>query len=229
MKFKEFSGAPFSYFETYSEQTFLKVYHSLLDESDFLQNISFRKNASASGFISFTYKEILNIVDSMTQQMDVEVIKINEPIPIIFSNPFDLILSVLTIWRLNTIPVPLNFHLLKNDLLHQINFLDADKIICGTEHAKNFLSLNRILFTNSDLSIKSSTTDLKSESTAVMLFTSGTSGKPKAVPLTFDNLFGAFKAGNSIFNYSETDSWYLNLPLYHIGGFSILTRTFFAG
>lgn len=229
MKFGEFSGIPFSYFDIFSERAFLIVHHSLVENSEFIpKNLLYKINPS-TGFITFTYNDISNVVGSMTQKMNAEEEKVNQPIPIILSNPFDLILSVLSLWRLHTIPVPLNIHLLKNDLLNQINFLSADKIICKTEHAEDFSSLKRFPFTNFDLTIKSLTTDLNSESTAVMLFTSGTSGKPKAVPLSFGNLFAAFNSGKTIFGYSGTDSWYLNLPLYHIGGFSILARAIYAG
>ncbi|MDP3149696.1 MAG: o-succinylbenzoate--CoA ligase [Ignavibacteria bacterium] len=229
MKFGELSGTPFSYFDTFSERAFLIVHHSLVENSEFFpKNLLYKINPS-NGFISFTYNEISNVVESMTQKMNAEEGKVNQPIPIILSNPFDLILSVLSIWRLNAIPVPLNIRLLNDELLNQIKFLSVDEIICETKNAEDFSSLKRFPFTNSFLTSKSLTTNLVFDNTAVLLFTSGTSGKPKAVPLSFGNLFAAFVTGNTLFNYSKTDSWYLNLPLYHIGGFSILTRAIYTG
>ncbi|GAB6281766.1 MAG: hypothetical protein STSR0008_05070 [Ignavibacterium sp.] len=69
------------------------------------------------------------------------------------------------------------------------------------------------------------------EQTAVMIFTSGTtslsqgkSNKPKGVVLSFRNLISSAFLGNDIFHFTNQDKWLLSLPLYHIGGFSILVR-----
>lgn len=69
------------------------------------------------------------------------------------------------------------------------------------------------------------------EQTAVMIFTSGTTSllekknsKPKGVLLSFQNLISSAFLGNEIFHYTNQDKWLLSLPLYHIGGFSILVR-----
>lgn len=61
-----------------------------------------------------------------------------------------------------------------------------------------------------------------------MIFTSGSTGKPKAVALSGSAL------RNSAFGHKERVSssdrpWLLNLPIFHIGGFSILSRSFFLG
>lgn len=63
----------------------------------------------------------------------------------------------------------------------------------------------------------------------LLLFTSGSSGQPKAVPLSFENLRAAFLQGDAVLHYAESDSWLLSLPLYHISGFSILFRALQSG
>lgn len=73
--------------------------------------------------------------------------------------------------------------------------------------------------------------EIQLNQTAVIIFTSGTTSlseeknkKPKGVVLSFKNLISSAFLGNQIFNYSAQDKWLLSLPLYHIGGFSILVR-----
>ncbi|MEG1750961.1 MAG: AMP-binding protein [Raoultibacter sp.] len=59
---------------------------------------------------------------------------------------------------------------------------------------------------------------------ALIMFTSGTSGKPKAVPLSWENLVGSAKASNAILNEPGQGVWQLVLPLYHVGGFQVMVR-----
>ena len=59
--------------------------------------------------------------------------------------------------------------------------------------------------------------------------TSGSSGAPKAAVLTGDNLLASAAASASITPLRPGDRWLACLPLFHIGGFSILARCAFAG
>ncbi|WP_370322184.1 long-chain fatty acid--CoA ligase [Oricola sp.] len=57
----------------------------------------------------------------------------------------------------------------------------------------------------------------KGEDLAVMLYTSGTTGKPKGVMLSFDNLVISARNGNAFDNLSEADSVLSYLPLAWVG------------
>ncbi len=60
---------------------------------------------------------------------------------------------------------------------------------------------------------------------AVALFTSGTTGRPKAAPLTWGNIIGAAAASNASLNREGEGLWQLALPLYHVGGMEIVVRS----
>ena len=60
---------------------------------------------------------------------------------------------------------------------------------------------------------------------ALVMFTSGTTGRPKAVPLTWDNLMGSAESSNAVLNRHGEGLWQAALPMYHIGGFQILVRS----
>ncbi|MFM7201702.1 MAG: AMP-binding protein [Myxococcota bacterium] len=64
---------------------------------------------------------------------------------------------------------------------------------------------------------------------AVMLFTSGTSGRPKGVVLTQTNLWAAAEASAQRLGWQRADRWLLALPLGHVGGLSVLLRCWLAG
>lgn len=59
---------------------------------------------------------------------------------------------------------------------------------------------------------------------AVVLFTSGTSGKAKAVSLNWKQLRDAACASNKHLGVKEHEVWQLALPMYHIGGLQIVVR-----
>ena len=65
---------------------------------------------------------------------------------------------------------------------------------------------------------------LDSDAPHSVIHTSGTSGRPKAVTLTYGNhLWNAVGSGVRI-GVSPSDRWLCCLPLHHVGGFAILVR-----
>ena len=64
---------------------------------------------------------------------------------------------------------------------------------------------------------------------SLVVFTSGTTGAPKGVRLTVDNLEAASVASIGHLGHDESDTWLLAMPLHHVGGLSILIRSAFAG
>ncbi len=63
----------------------------------------------------------------------------------------------------------------------------------------------------------------------VVLFTSGTSGRPKGVRLSVRALAAAASASTNRLRWLADDRWLLNLPLAHVSGLSVLTRALGAG
>lgn len=60
-----------------------------------------------------------------------------------------------------------------------------------------------------------------------VIFTSGSSGNPKGVALSGSSLKESASAHHKHLQLKESDSWLLNLPLYHVGGLSVVTRAYF--
>ncbi|MGB3634631.1 MAG: AMP-binding protein, partial [Rubrobacteraceae bacterium] len=64
---------------------------------------------------------------------------------------------------------------------------------------------------------------------ATVVFTSGSTGGPKAALHTFGNHYYSALGSNANIALSAGDRWLLSLPLYHVGGLSILFRCLLAG
>jgi O-succinylbenzoic acid--CoA ligase len=63
----------------------------------------------------------------------------------------------------------------------------------------------------------------------LVLFTSGTSGRPKGALLSLPSLRASAKASAALLGSDPDDRWLLCMPLFHIGGLSILVRNALAG
>ncbi len=61
------------------------------------------------------------------------------------------------------------------------------------------------------------------------VFSSGTTGRPKAIPLTFANHFWSATASAYRLGYVQGDCWLHCMPLSHVGGLSLLFRALLFG
>lgn len=59
---------------------------------------------------------------------------------------------------------------------------------------------------------------------AAMLFTSGSSGRPRGALLTHGAFVASARASSENLGWAAEDRWLLTLPLCHVGGLSVLTR-----
>jgi len=62
-----------------------------------------------------------------------------------------------------------------------------------------------------------------------ILYTSGTSGQAKGVALSSANLLASANASAALLGASAADRWLLCLPIFHVGGLSILLRSVLTG
>jgi O-succinylbenzoic acid--CoA ligase len=67
------------------------------------------------------------------------------------------------------------------------------------------------------------------QGTAVCIATSGSTGAPRLVPLSYGNLSAAVVASRARLGNGPDDRWLATLPFHHIGGISVLLRSLEAG
>ncbi|CAN1212828.1 2-succinylbenzoate--CoA ligase [Tumidithrix helvetica PCC 7403] len=71
--------------------------------------------------------------------------------------------------------------------------------------------------------------DIALESIQAIIYTSGTTGKPKGVQLTYGNHFHSAIASTLNLGTDVRDNWLVCLPLFHVGGLSIIWRSVLDG
>ena len=67
------------------------------------------------------------------------------------------------------------------------------------------------------------------EKTKLLLATSGTTGEPRLVELTYGNLRAGARAANALLDLAPGDRWLACLPTHHVGSIAILFRCLLAG
>jgi O-succinylbenzoic acid--CoA ligase len=94
----------------------------------------------------------------------------------------------------------------------------------------NLQSLDFDILSNVKLSVQSST-DLASVdlNAKFIFFTSGSTGSPKAIVHTLNSIKAHMEGFNEFFQPTPCETYGLNLPINHVGGFMILMRAFLNG
>ncbi|MCK9281232.1 MAG: AMP-binding protein [Melioribacteraceae bacterium] len=172
-----------------------------------------------------TYLEILSKAKSISDRL-FKRLK-NERIITSNTSPYDFIISLLSIWFSGNIPVIINPNFTTAQRIELIKELDINNIF--NEITKDDISdsgeITNSLGNSFDFDLKFNST----KDNALILFTSGSTSKPKAVELTFANLINNFHCINSLVPIKNNEKFGLTLPFYHIGGFQIIFRALFSG
>jgi O-succinylbenzoic acid--CoA ligase len=181
-----------------------------------------------------SYTELIALVRRTAGIFIEKGIKKNDHIAVLSENNLEFILTINALWLIGAIPIPLNIKLTENEICEMIEFSDCNFIIIINkviQHSFNLeipqIDFNLKLIKNHQ--VYNIVDSFDSSNICLMMFTSGSTGFPKCVELSFDNLYYSAKSVDNEINHNTDDIWLASLPFYHIGGFSIITRTIIAG
>lgn len=190
--------------------------------------------------LSYTYKELEEKVLEMVSILESKKkIEFNEVISILMGNRIDFVISVFAVTYKGAIACPLNARLNESEIIPILQdcntkilitddiwlrriqpFIKETKIeyiinvdhlifnnICGNEEAKitkvNFNKLRE---------------NINPEDTAIILYTSGSTKKPKGVAMTHFNIFNSIISYSRILNIDQNDSTVVAVPLSYVTG-----------
>jgi len=142
-------------------------------------------------------------------------------------------ITLLGSWFARRVPVPLNYLLAKDELQYVIGDSDIDTIITSTQMLEfiggpevipegiKVIELEKVSFKGlPPLCWPPNPSD---DELAVLLYTSGTSGKPKGVMLTHGNIQSNAEAAVEHANITKADTFLGVLPQFHSFGLTVLT------
>lgn len=160
-------------------------------------------------------------------------------VAVLMPNRPEVVFVIHALARLGAVLVPLNTRLTEAELRWQADHADCTVVLCSKETEGQAVPLldhsGRVLYSvdqpahpevralpTVEVDVPVQEFDLNAMQSIV--FTSGTTGYPKGAMLTFGNLFWSATASAARLGSLSDDRWLLCMPLYHVGGMSIVFR-----
>lgn len=174
--------------------------------------INGNKLAVLSNQIELTYEQLYEKVKEKTSVLSIAINE-NDIVGIPAEHSHQFIIDLFAIWSLGATVLPINPKLKQDEIDKQLSFTDC-KIISNSQvtETKRF-----------------TTRSYNPEKSALIMFTSGSTGKQKAVQHTFKSLYSSANLIDNAISFEPQEKWLASLPFYRIGGFQIILRSLLSG
>jgi len=192
-----------------------------------------RGKAETNKLVGSTLKEATNFKELSDKKPFLVLNQSANNLSGIPDNSVDYIINVLALWQIGAVPVPLNIRLNDSEITEQLTSSNCKTVLIQSQHSEKLKQekcekiIYPIDYPAEDFPEPEET--FSAEDPAVIIFTSGTTNKSKGIVLSFRSLYNSAVNGNHLLRYTFSDRWLASLPFYHIGGFSILTRSIMFG
>lgn len=183
-----------------------------------------------------TFKELEKQSMSYAKKLAGIGVKKGDHIGVLSTNSVDMIVAIHALSYIGAVVVLLNSRLTTEELTYQIEHAQIKLLLIGSGMKDQLIenpftvsmkSLQKIKALNEmpyDLQ-----TDIHLNETFTIMYTSGTTGLPKAVVHTYGNHWWSAIGSALNLGVHETDKWLTTLPLFHVGGLSVFLKSVIYG
>ncbi len=203
---------------------------------------------------TISYHQLDHYLQSAVLRLKERKIESGNRLAILAPNSLHYVILLLACWKMKIVPVLLNTRWPGEYLIRRLETVSCRHIIVTAESPLasqaplaplvpklNLRTRGRAEVTTHlledlvDLSREPGSADaipdwpLESDQLATVMFTSGSSGEPRAVVHTIGNHYHSALGANLNIPVGAGDRWLLSLPLYHVGGLAIVWRILLGG
>jgi O-succinylbenzoic acid--CoA ligase len=191
-----------------------------------------RHPALVAGSSTLSYGELEELIRRRAGQLRAVSVEPGDRIGVLAANGVEFALLAHAIPRMGGVLVLLNTRLADPELGRQMEAAELDLLLVDDEQASRSFPVPTLRI--EELGAQRAAApppreDLPEDRAATILFTSGTTGRPKGAVLTWANHEAHARACAEALDLTEADRWLLCLPLFHVGGLEILYRCARAG
>ncbi len=160
-----------------------------------------------------------------------------ERIAILSENSIEYILMLFAVFRIGGIAVPVNVHQSEISQIDVLKDIKCDRLIVSDRYISPGYSKYIKVYNTSEIAGKNKVDETQTEkyfdhaqdNDATIFLTSGSTSNPKAVLHTLESHIQSSLSSNRNIHFNPGDTWLLSLPLYHVGGMSIIFRAVTGG
>lgn len=178
----------------------------------------------------WSYTELNQLAQRAAFWLQAKGIQPKDRVAVLMSNCLEYVCLVHAASLIGAVLVPLNIRLTAPELAWQINQTGSKLLVYTPEFADKVAECSQLENLEASHLLREIASPENGEvffqlqNTAGIIFTSGTSGQPKGVTLTYENFLWSALASANRLGTLPADGWLCCLPLYHVGGLSIIQR-----
>lgn len=187
---------------------------------------------------SLRYAELDRLASHVAQRLARHSIAPATPVGVLMGSSLTTIVAIHALMRLRATLVMLNTRLTASELAYQIQLAQCPLLLCDDEtaalaratnvsvlHIGDFYPSGTAIADTGLTEAPFTPATISDDSPLAIMFTSGTSGKPKGAVLTRNNFWYSAMASAYRLGVVPNDRWLCAMPLYHVGGLSIVMRS----
>lgn len=187
---------------------------------------------------SLTFLQLHTCSEKIARQLASLHVKAGNAIAFLLENGTHTVAMIHALEYLGAVIVPLNHRLTASELAYQIRDSDAKLLIYDESFSNKVTDLERHI----DIKMISTTqlpnekqaqvelqTEINLQQRHTIMYTSGTTGSPKGVLLTYGNHWWSAIGSSLNLGLHETDKWLCSVPMFHMSGLSIIMRNVIYG
>ncbi|XP_076899789.1 oxalate--CoA ligase-like [Bidens hawaiensis] len=195
-----------------------------------------RRAISVSGKFDITHSRLDQLIDHAAGLLISAGVKPHDVVALTFPNTVEYVIMFLSVIRVRATAAPLNQAYTADEFEFYLSDSESKLLLTGkdgnesAETAASKIGIRHVTAALNDVGLGihlSATSDASSDvdniinepsDVALFLHTSGTTSRPKGVPLTQVNLASSVNNIKSVYKLTELDSNVIVLPLFHVHG-----------